>query len=79
MHSDLTDDQLREKALAVLNEHLGTAQTVRFLSWLRSSGRDYQAWRDAHFNGVSVDELVTQIRQSQANQPSAGDGKEDRG
>ena len=42
MLDELTDDQLRDKALDVLTERLGPTQTFRFLSWLRSKPRDYQ-------------------------------------
>jgi len=58
----LTDDELRDKAVEVLTEHLGAASTLRFLSWLRSAPRDYQAWRDAHFKDASIDQLLEQMR-----------------
>lgn len=65
MIEELSDDQLREKALGVLTEHLGGAQTFRFLSWLRSQPRDYQTWRDAHFKGVGVDDLIARMREAE--------------
>ncbi len=63
MIRELTDEQLRERALDVLTKQLGAAQTLRFLSWMRSKPRDYQAWRDAHFQNVGVDELLTRMRE----------------
>ena len=82
MLDELTDDQLRDKALDVLTERLGPTQTFRFLSWLRSKPRDYQTWRDAHFRGVSVDDLIAQMRELDARQrvappvhPDHGTGK----
>lgn len=71
MIDELSDDQLRDKALDVLTEHLGPSRTFRFLSWLRSAPRDYQAWRDAHFRGFSVDDLVAQMRALEATQQVA--------
>ena len=68
MINELTDDQLRDKALDVLTKHLGPTQTFRFLSWLRSKPRDYQAWRDAHFQGASLDDLMAQMREVEARQ-----------
>jgi hypothetical protein len=70
MIDELTDEQLRDKALDVLTEHLGPTQTVRFLSWLRSKPRDYQTWRDAHFQGVSVDDLIARMRELESRQRS---------
>jgi hypothetical protein len=66
MVSNLTDDELRDKALDILTAHLGPSQTIRFLSWLRSKPRDYQAWRDVHFRGFSVDDLIEQMRAIEA-------------
>lgn len=68
MLDELTDDQLRDKALDVLTERLGPTQTFRFLSWLRSKPRDYQTWRDAHFRGASADDLIAQMRELEARQ-----------
>jgi hypothetical protein len=63
MASDLTDDELRDRALVILNEHLGPRQTIRFLSWLRNKPRDYQTWRDAHFRNLTVDDLIEAMRE----------------
>ena len=62
MLSQMTDEELRDRALEVLTQHLGTTQTIRFLSWLRNKPRDYQTWRDAHFRGFSADELIERMR-----------------
>jgi hypothetical protein len=62
-----TDDELRDKALDVLNEHLGLSQTIRFLAWLRRAPRDYQTWRDAHFRGFTADDLIEQMRAVERN------------
>ncbi|MEP0843993.1 MAG: hypothetical protein HRF43_14920 [Phycisphaerae bacterium] len=63
MIDELTDDELRDRALDVLTRHLGPAQTFRFLSWMRQAPRDYQAWRDAHFQNLNVDELLKRVRE----------------
>jgi hypothetical protein len=79
MLDELTDDQLRDKALEVLTERLGPTQTFRFLSWLRSKPRDYQTWREAHFRGASVDDLIAQMRESEARQGVAPPVQPDHG
>lgn len=66
MTDEMTDEQLRDKALEVLTKHLGPTRTVRFLSWLRRKPRDYQTWRDAHFSGIGVDDLIAQMREVEA-------------
>lgn len=66
MPESLTDDQLRDQAIQVLNEHLGPVDTMRFLSWLRAGPRDYQAWRNAHFAGFNVDDLIARMRELDA-------------
>jgi hypothetical protein len=71
MIDELTDDRLRVKALDVLTEQLGASQTFRFLSWLRGQPRDYQAWRDAHFQGLSADDLIGQMRELETRQSVA--------
>ncbi len=67
MLSEMTDEELRDRALEVLTQHLGATQTIRFLSWLRNKPRDYQTWRDAHFRGFSADELIERLRMIEAN------------
>lgn len=61
-----SDEQLSRMALEVLNAHLGPARTMRFLSLLRSSPRDYQAWRDAEFGNLTAEELIRQMRDVEA-------------
>ncbi len=62
MLSEMTDEELRDKALQVLTEHLGPTHTIRFLSWLRNKPRDYPTWRDAHFRGFSANDLIESMR-----------------
>lgn len=64
--NDLSDDQLRDKALEVLTTNLGPFQTYRFLSWMRTHPRDYQSWRDSHFGGMGTDELLRRMREVDA-------------
>jgi hypothetical protein len=67
MHRKLNDDELRDEALDVLCRHLGAGQTLRFLSWLRSRPRDYAAWRDAHFDAFTADDLIRAMREIENN------------
>lgn len=64
----LSDDELRDKALEFLTQHLGPASTIRFLSWLRNAPRDYQAWRTSKFQDVSLDQLLEQMREVERRQ-----------
>jgi hypothetical protein len=68
MIDELSDEELRDQALQVLTSHLGPTRTVRFLSWLRRKPRDYQTWRDAHFDGIALDDLIAQMRAVEARQ-----------
>ena len=69
MTNPLTDDELRDKALDVLTEHLGASQTIRFLSWLRNQPRDYQAWRGAHFRDLTAEDLIQRLREVDCTEP----------
>jgi len=59
----MTDDELRHKALAVLQQQLGPVDALRFLALLRRQPFDYQAWREKAFAGVGVQDLFEQMQQ----------------
>lgn len=70
MRNRLSDVDLRRKAWDVLAERLGPVEALRFLSLTRTQPRDYQAWREAHFQGQGAADLLKRI-QAATLRPSA--------
>ena len=64
----MTDDQLRQTALAVLEEELGPVETLRFLALMRREPFDYRTWREDALAGLSVDELFRRMKEIEARQ-----------
>ena len=56
------DDDLCTQAWEALRARLGPVETMRFLSILRNQSRDYQGWRDKHFQSESVESLLNKIK-----------------
>jgi hypothetical protein len=48
--------------LALLEDQLGPVQTLRFLALLSRQPFDYQRWRQQHFAGMSLTEVLTQAQ-----------------
>lgn len=63
MTESLADDALCAKGLALLEDQLGPVQTLRFLALLSRQPFDYQRWRQQHFAGMSLTEVLTQAQQ----------------
>lgn len=63
MAEALADDALRAKGLAVLEASLGPVETLRFLALLSHEPFVYQSWRDKHFEGMSLKEILNGARQ----------------
>jgi hypothetical protein len=55
--SDIT-----QQALALLAKELGIADTVRFLNQFTAGYGDYTAERDALFGDLTLDEMLSSIR-----------------
>ncbi len=72
MSEQLTDDALYAKGLAVLEDHLGPVQTLRFLALMSRQSFDYQRWRQQHFGGMSLEEIFAQAQNAAANQAEQG-------
>ena len=66
MNKRLTEQELCTTAWDVLQERLGPAESVRFLSLIRNPGRDYQTWRQQHFKHLTTDALVEGMRRIDA-------------
>lgn len=61
----MTDDELRQTALSLLESELGSLEAMRFLALVRREPFDYEQWRDRNFDGLSVDELFRRMRESE--------------
>ena len=58
----MTDEEIREKGMKILNEHLGDLETTRFLAQIMREGRDlprnYTEWRRENlFKGMTAKEI----------------------
>jgi len=59
------DDALCAKGLAVLEEHLGPVQALRFLALISRQPFDYPHWRQQHFGKMSLAEILVQAQAAQ--------------
>ena len=60
MAEALENDTLQTRGLTVLEERLGPVQTLRFLALISREPFDYQAWRERHFAGMSLDQILAE-------------------
>ena len=51
---NISDTELKKRALLLLNETLGAANTIRFLSMYNTGKHDYMEIRDELFKGMSA-------------------------
>jgi hypothetical protein len=58
----LADAVLCAKGLAVLEDQLGPVQALRFLALISRQPFDYPSWRQQHFEGMSLDEILTKVQ-----------------
>ena len=54
------DDTLRSTGVTALEERLGPVQAFRFLALISREPFDYQAWRERHFAGMSLDQILAE-------------------
>lgn len=57
----LNETDLRQKALAALEEQLGPVDALRFLALVRREPFDYEAWREKAFADQGVAQLFEQM------------------
>jgi hypothetical protein len=70
--SPLTPFELRQAGIKVLLDHLGPANTARFLWQFSTGSGDYTLERRAWLDSVSLEDLVRDIEQlSAADEPKA--------
>lgn len=60
----LTPIELRQQGFAILVEHLGVANALRFMGQFEMGQGDYTKERDALFEGETVEQLAEKIRAS---------------
>jgi hypothetical protein len=54
-----SDNELRKVALIILTQHLGHANTLRFLSLNQASNLDYTTIRQELFDGLTAKEVYS--------------------
>jgi hypothetical protein len=57
----LSDDELRQKALALLEEQLGPIEALRFLALVRREPFDYERWREKTFGNLGIAEIFQKM------------------
>ena len=57
MPEPLADEALCVKGLAVLEDHLGPVDALRFFALISRQPFDYQRWRQQHFGAMSLAEI----------------------
>ncbi len=53
----ISDAALRQKGLHILFRELGEVDTVRFLSQISQEPRDYLAFQEQLFQGMTIDDI----------------------
>lgn len=70
MVKQLTEEELRQRAVEALSEKLGPVDALRFLALISHEPFDYQKWRREYFSRYNIDELTAEIRTHQAGKGS---------
>lgn len=65
---EMSDQEFQRHALSILQRELGAEGFARFLRLYRSGSADYTKERDQWLKGVTIDDIVEQIRS--AGQPA---------
>ena len=60
MPEPLADEALCAKGFAVLEDHLGPVEALRFFALISRESFDYQRWRQSHFGAMSLAEILAQ-------------------
>lgn len=63
----LSDKEVMQKGMLLLEEHLGNLDTTRFISAIMQEGRnapkDYVQWRNDFFDKMSDDEFLADLNE----------------
>ena len=60
MPEPLADEALCAKGCAVLEDHLGPVDALRFFALISRQPFDYHRWRQQHFGAMSLAEIFGQ-------------------
>ncbi len=66
---EMTDQEFQRHALSILQRELGAEGFARFLRLYRSGHADYTKQRAELLKGVTIDEIVEQIRTAEQPRP----------
>lgn len=66
----MTDREFQRHPLSILQQELGVEGLARFLRVYRSGRRDYTKDRDQLLKGITIDEIVEQVRTNGATMTS---------
>ena len=66
---EMTDQEFQRHALSILQRELGAEGFARFLRLYRSGHGDYTKERAELLKGVTIDEIVEQIRTAEQLRP----------
>ena len=58
MPDQLADDALRDKGFMALENDLGPVEALRFLALISRQPFDYQQWREQHFSGMTLRDIL---------------------
>jgi len=72
MPDPLEDEALYIKGLAVLEDHLGPVQALRFLTLISRQPFNYQGWREQHFGKMGLAEILAQAQETSGSSSSCG-------
>jgi hypothetical protein len=62
---EMSDQDFQRHALAILQRELGAEGFARFLRLYRSGRGDYTKQRDEFLKGVTIDDIVEQVRSAE--------------
>lgn len=54
------DTEIKIRGLEILNQHLGTIETERFVALIQREKFDYTKWREKLFEGLNGEEISQQ-------------------
>lgn len=66
MADPLADNDLCTKGVAVLEDHLGPVEALRFLALISRQPFDYQSWRDQHFEGMTLAQILAKTQHTRS-------------
>ena len=61
MAKQLSQKELRQRAVRALTDSLGPVEALRFLALISREPLDYQEWRHEYFSQYDIDELITEV------------------